>query len=88
VKRILIKNAWLYIPGIGELRNYKTRDLLKENHDMDRSFCSPSEKEPWSDESTFEGIGDISKSEICTWGKQNRIEDIAEEVLEWLREPL
>jgi hypothetical protein len=73
-----------------ELRNFETWDLLQENHDTDLSFCSPSEKEPWGDESTFEEIGDISKSKICTWGEQNRIEDIAEdvaeEVLEWLRE--
>lgn len=73
-----------------ELRNSETWDLLQENHDTDLTFCTPSEKEPWSDESTFEEIGDISNSNICTWGDQNRIEDIADDVvddaLEWLKE--
>lgn len=75
--------AWYW-----ELRNSETWDLIQENHDSDLSFCTPSEKEPWSDESTFEEIGDISKSKICTWSDQNHIEDIAEdiadEVMEWL----
>lgn len=71
-----------------ELRNSETWDLLNENHDGDLSFCTPSEKNPWSDESTFEEIGDLSKAKICAWSDQNHIEDVAEdiadEVTEWL----
>lgn len=71
-----------------ELRNSENWDLLEENHDSDLTFCTPTQKEPWSDESTFEEIGDISKSKICTWSDQNHIEDIAEdiadEVVDWL----
>jgi hypothetical protein len=63
-------------------------DLIHENHDTDLTFCSPSQKEPWSDESSFEEIGDISHTKICTWSDQNHIEDIAEditnEVTDWL----
>ena len=71
-----------------ELRNSETWDLIQENHDSDLSFCTPSQKDPWSDESTFEEIGDLSKSKICTWSDQNHIEDVAEdvadEVMEWM----
>lgn len=71
-----------------ELRNSENWELIQENHDSDLTFCTPSQKEPWSDESTFEEIGDISSSKICTWSDQNHIEDIAEdivdEVTDWL----
>jgi len=71
-----------------ELRNTDNWDLLQQNHDSDLTFCTPSQKEPWSDENTFEEIGDLSKSKICTWSDQNHIEDIAEdiadEISDWL----
>ena len=82
-KECLLTYSWYW-----ELRNSETWDLMQENHDSDLTFCTPSQKDPWSDESTFEEIGDISKSKICTWSDQNHIEDIAEdiadEVMEWL----
>lgn len=71
-----------------ELRDLEIWNLLQENHDSDLTFCTPSQKELWGDESTFEEIGDLSKSKICTWSDQNHIEDIAEdiadEVMDWL----
>ncbi len=67
-----------------ELRNSETWELIQENHDTDLTFCSPSQKEPWSDEDTFEGYGDIP-NDICTWSDQNRIEDIAEDIVEEVR---
>ena len=73
-----------------ELRNAETWDLLQQNHDSDLSFCTPSQKEPWSDESTFEEVGDIPGNSICAFSDQNRIEDIVEdivsEVTEWLQQ--
>lgn len=82
-KECLLTYSWYW-----ELRNSETWDLQQENHDSDLSFCMPSQKDPWSDESTFDEVGDISKSKICTWSDQNNIEDVAEdiadEVMEWL----
>lgn len=71
-----------------ELRNSDSWDLIQENRDGDLTFCTPSQKEPWSDESTFEEIGDLSSSKICTFSDQNHIEgiapDIADEITDWL----
>jgi hypothetical protein len=67
-----------------DLRNSETWDLIQENHDTDLTFCSPSQKEPWSDEDTFEGYGNIP-NDICTWSDQNQIEDIAEDIVEEVR---
>lgn len=72
-----------------ELRKSDNWDLIQENRDRDLTFCTPSQKEPWSDENTFEEIGDLSSAEICTFSDQNRIEDIApdiaDEITDWLR---
>jgi hypothetical protein len=65
-----------------ELRNSENWDLIQENHDSDLTFCTPSQKDPWSDESTFEEIGDLSSSKICTFSDQNHIEDIAEDIVD------
>lgn len=79
----IITYAWYW-----EMRDSDTWDLIQENHDTDLTFCNESEKTPWGDDSTFEEVGDISGANICAWGDQNRIEDIAEdivsEVVEWL----
>jgi hypothetical protein len=73
-----------------ELRHSDTWDLIQENHETDLNFCNETEKEPWSDESTFEEVGDIPGNNICAFSDQNRIEDIVEdivsEVTEWLQQ--
>lgn len=72
-----------------ELRDAETWDLIQQNHDTDITFCMERDKTLGGDMSSFEEIGDISGAVICTWSDQNQIEDIAEdiadEVLEWLK---
>ncbi|MCE5214893.1 MAG: hypothetical protein LLF83_09275 [Methanobacterium sp.] len=77
----LVTYSWYW-----ELRNSESWELIQENHDSDLTFCTPSQKEPWSDESTFEEVGDLSSSKICTWSDQNHIEDIAEDIVDEITE--
>jgi hypothetical protein len=72
-----------------ELRENENWDLIEENTEKDYTFCVDSEENPWSDENTFDEVGDVSGNSICTWSDQDRIEDIAEdiarEVLIWIK---
>jgi hypothetical protein len=72
-----------------ELRDSENWDLIEENTEKDFNFCVDSEKNAWSDENTFDEIGDVSGNTICTWSDQDRIEDIAEDIAEevmlWLK---
>ena len=65
-----------------EIRNSETWDVLYENHDTDLSFCSEDLERAWSDESTFEDIGDVPGTELCTWSDQNNIEDIVDDIID------
>lgn len=65
-----------------EIRNSETWDLIYENHDTDLGFCSEDLQRAWSDESTFEDVGDVPGTELCTWSDQNNIEDIVEDIID------
>ena len=71
-----------------EIRDSKTWDIIYENHDTDLRFCSEDLQRAWSDESTFEDIGDVPGTELCTWSDQNNIEDIVEDILEDIQDML
>jgi hypothetical protein len=64
-----------------ELRDSDTWDLIQENHGTDLTFCSETEKEPWSDESPFEEVGDVPGNNICAFSEQNHVEDIVEDII-------
>jgi hypothetical protein len=69
-----------------EVRNSETWDVIYENHDTDLNFCSEDLQRAWSDESTFEDIGDVPGTELCTWSDQNNIDDIAEDIIDDIRD--
>ncbi len=69
-----------------EVRDSETWDVIYENHDTDLNFCSEDLQKAWSDESTFEDIGDVPGTELCTWSDQNNIEDIAEDIIDDIRD--
>ena len=71
-----------------ELRDSESWDILYENHDTDLGFCSEDLQKAWSDESTFEDIGDVPGTELCTWSDQNSIEDIAEDIIDDIEDEL
>lgn len=69
-----------------EVRDSETWDVIYENHDTDLNFCSEDLQKTWSDESTFEDIGDVPGTELCTWSDQNNIDDIAEDIIDDIRD--
>ncbi len=71
-----------------EIRDSETWDVIYENHDTDLGFCSEDLQRAWSDESTFEDIGDVPGTELCTWSDQNNIEDIVEDILDDIQDEI
>ncbi|MGZ7070094.1 MAG: hypothetical protein ACXVHW_04190 [Methanobacterium sp.] len=69
-----------------EIRESETWDIIYENHDTDLGFCSEDLENAWSDDSTFEDVGEVPGTELCTWSDQNSIEDIVEDILDDIRE--
>jgi hypothetical protein len=69
-----------------EVRDSETWDVIYENHDTDLGFCSEDLQRAWSDESTFEDIGDVPGTELCTWSDQNGIDDIVEDIIDDIRD--
>ncbi|MGZ7096818.1 MAG: hypothetical protein ACXVH2_09090 [Methanobacterium sp.] len=69
-----------------EIRESETWDIVYENHDTDLGFCSEDLENAWSDDSTFEDVGEVPGTELCTWSDQNSIEDIVEDILDDIRE--
>ncbi|MEN6291696.1 MAG: hypothetical protein ABFC34_17355 [Methanobacterium sp.] len=69
-----------------EVRDSETWGIIYENHDTDLSFCSEDLQKAWSDESTFEDIGDVPGTELCTWSDQNGIDDIVEDIIDDIRD--
>ncbi len=69
-----------------EVRDSETWDVIYENHDTDLGFCSEDLQKAWSDESTFEDIGDVPGTELCTWSDQNGIDDIVEDIIDDIRD--
>lgn len=65
-----------------EIRDSQTWDVIYENHDTDLGFCSEDLENAWSDESTFEDVGDVPGTELCTWSDQNNIEDIVKDIID------
>lgn len=64
-----------------EIRDTETWDVIYENHETDLSFCSEDLEKAWSDDSTFEDIGDVPGTEFCTWSDRNNIEDIVKDII-------
>ncbi|MGF7118486.1 hypothetical protein [Methanobacterium oryzae] len=71
-----------------EIRDSETWDVLYENRDTDFGFCSEDLEGAWSDESTFEDVGDVPGTELCTWSNQDSIEDIAEDIVDDIKEEI
>lgn len=71
-----------------EIRDSETWDILYENRDTDFGFCSEDLKRAWSDESTFEDVGDVPGTELCTWSNQDSIEDIAEDIVDDIKDEI
>ena len=71
-----------------EIRDLETWDVIYENHDTDLGFCSEDLENSWSDDSTFEDIGDVPGTELCTWSDQNSIEDIVEDIIDDIKDVL
>ena len=69
-----------------EIRDSETWNVIYENHDTDLSFCSEDLQKAWSDESTFEDIGDVPGTDLCTWSDQNSIEDIVEDITDDIKD--
>jgi len=69
-----------------EVRESDTWDIVYENHDTDLGFCSEDLEDEWSDENTFEDIGEVPGTELCTWSDRNTIEDIVEDILDDIQE--
>ena len=69
-----------------EVRDSETWDIIYENHDTDLGFCSEDLQKAWSDESTFENVGDVPGTELCTWSDQNSINDIVEDIIDDIRD--
>ncbi|WP_424353834.1 hypothetical protein [Methanobacterium sp. MBAC-LM] len=69
-----------------EVRDSETWDVIYENHDTDLGFCSEDLQKAWSDESTFENVGDVPGTELCTWSDQNGIDDIVEDIIDDIRD--
>jgi hypothetical protein len=76
-KKCAISYKWYW-----EIRDSETWEVSYENRDTDLGFCSEELNKPWSDESTFEDVGDVPGTELCTWSDQNNIEDIVEDILD------
>jgi len=82
-EKCVIIYAWYW-----EIRNSKTWDVIYENHETDLRFCSEDLERAWSDDSTFEDIGDVPGTELCTWSDQNNIEDIVEDIIDDISDEL
>ncbi len=74
-----------------ELRDDKNWDVIYDNHDKEFSFCESTVGEFTDQDRVEDIVGDIEEEDVCTWSEQDWIEDIsekiAEEVLEWLKNP-
>jgi hypothetical protein len=82
-KKCAISYNWYW-----EIRDSETWEVSYENRDTDLGFCSEELNKPWSDESTFEDVGDVPGTDLCTWSDQNNIEDIVEDVLDDIQDML
>lgn len=71
-----------------EIRDSETWELSYENRETDLGFCSEELDKPWSDEGTFEDVGDVPGTELCTWSDQNSIEDIVEDIINDIKDAL
>ncbi|MGB9936711.1 MAG: hypothetical protein ACPK7O_03270 [Methanobacterium sp.] len=80
-EKCAITYAWYW-----EIRDSETWNVIYENHDTDLGFCSEDLQRAWSDESTFEDIGDVPGTELCTWSDQNGINDIVEDIIDDIRD--
>lgn len=76
-KKCAITYKWYW-----ELRNGETWDVIYENRDTDFGFCSEDLEADWSDQNTFENIGEVPGTELCTWSNQDSIEDIVDDILD------
>ncbi len=65
-----------------EIRDTENWDVIYENRETDLWFCSEDLERAWSDDSTFEDIGDVPGTELCTWSDRNTIEDIVEDIID------
>jgi hypothetical protein len=80
-KKCVITYYWYW-----EIRDSSTWDILYENRDTDIGFCSEDMENAWSDEGTFEDVGEVPGTEFCTWSDRNNIEDIVEDIIEDISE--
>ncbi|WP_414468276.1 hypothetical protein [Methanobacterium sp. ACI-7] len=76
-KKCAITYKWYW-----ELRDGETWDVIYENRDTDFGFCSEDLEADWSDQNTFENIGEVPGTELCTWSNQDSIEDIVDDIFD------